>query len=109
MLADNSRLRLNLAALARMALESEVKDGDDSGNAAAQQPGPDDDAAAATVTLVKPAAKGAGSNTLQPVQVVSQASTLASASVEGVAPSPRPVSRGPTDVRAAGSLPGVAG
>jgi hypothetical protein len=92
-----------------MALQSEDKEGDGTDDAATHKPGPDDHGAAATVTLVKSAAKGAASDTPQPVQVVSQASTLPSASMEAQAqPSPRPVSRGATDVRAAGSLPGVA-
>jgi hypothetical protein len=90
-------------------MEQEDKEGDDSGDAAAQKLGPEDDEAAATVTLVKPTAKGAGSDSPQPVQLVSHASTLASQLMEGAQPSPRGARRGPINVRAAGSLPGVAG
>lgn len=84
-------------------MEQNDKEGDSTGDAAVEKLAPDEDGAAATVTLVKPAAKGAASDT--PVQLVSQAS----ATMEGAQASPRVARRGPTSVRAAGSLPGVAG
>lgn len=88
-------------------MEQEDKEGDDTGDATPCKPGSDDDGAAATVTLVKPTAKGAASDT--PMQLVSQATILASAAMEGAQPSPRAARRGPASVREAGSLPGVAG
>lgn len=88
-------------------MEQDDKEGDSTGDGAVEKLAPDEDGAAATVTLVKPAAKRAASDT--PVQLVSHASTLASATMEGAQASPRVSTRAPISVRAAGSLPGVAG